>query len=613
MALLNNGFRCIYYYSLMLCWLFSVSYVYAADIQAIKSPAFIQQEQLIKKIIQDLDVYQKKLEQLAKNSQDLDVKYSQEFERYKDLIANFTKDIVEHQETIVGLEGKNDAEFNHYKDLITSISEDIAEHQRKLKGLDVTVADIQMKTRGYDKNQKNINKAIDVLEKDMKDVRFKTASINKQKALIEENSIRLYEVLVDVRARYEYLFSEFKQLKLAQELYNGNLYQDKNKVTDTSLGASTLQQFLSIIFLFFIPLAFSFRQTKNMILKDGMLLHQTPILITAGVLLGYFMVGYGLMYGDSLEGFIGISNSLFLPIISPVVAPIVSPADALYQVSFVLLAAMVVSQIVGQELSSAKHLVLALFVSIVLIPVFGHWVWADEGWLAANGFIDEMGAIVVNTLPAWFAFVILYQRRGMLEITTKKMDVIPLYQANQVILLWLVWFGLVLNTASDRQDVLPHIILNVFLAGAAGSLGGFFYHAFFHADASRISRASGGFMSGLVAIAGCAHAVVFPGALIIGVVAGVLHNLATNFLRKHFLREVSQANAAQLIAIHGFCGIWGAISLALFGSADGFGGVNIDQLFFQLQGIMVVLIYATLLGLIVAKSPFQRRKKPQVV
>ena len=578
--LLNNSFSRIYYYVLALFGLFSLSFVYAADIQDMKSPALVEQEEMVQKIIQDLDSYQKKLEKLTQRSQDLS--------------------------------DKNSTEFDHYKELIASITVDVTEHQKRLKALEANAADFKITARDFDKNKKNINKAINVLERDMKDVRFKTASINKQKALIEENSIRLYEVLVDVRARYEYLFAELKALKIAQAAANKRVSQSRQKHNDESLDSSMVQNIFSIIFLLFIPLAFSFGQKQNIVLQDGVPQYQTSVLITAGVLLGYFMAGYGLMYGDSLEGFIGISHSLSLAIISPTVAPLVSPSDALSQVSFVLLAAMVVSQIVGPALSSAKHLVLALFVSIILIPVFGHWAWADQGWLAANGFIDEMGAIVVNTLPAWFAFVILYRRRGMLEITTKKMDAAPLYQANQVILLWLVWFGLVLNTASERQDVLFHIVLNVCLAGAAGSLSGFFYHAFFHADTSRISRASGGFMGGLVAIAGCAHAVVFPGALIIGLVAGILHNVVTNFLCKRFLREASQANSAQLIAIHGFCGIWGAISLALFGSADGFGEINIDQLFLQLQGVVVVLIYATLLGFIVAKSPFSRRKKPQV-
>lgn len=613
MALLNNNFRCTYYYGLMLCWLFSVSYVYAADIQAIKSPAFIQQEQLVKKIIQDLGVYQKKLEQLATNSQDLDVKYSQEFKRYKDLIANITKDIAEHQETIAGLGGKNDAEFNHYKELITSISEDIDEHQKKLKGLGVIIADFQVKTRGYDKNQKNINKAIDVLEKDMKDVRFKTASINKQKALIEENSIRLYEVLVDVRARYEYLFSELKQLKLAQEVYN-NVYQDKNKVTDTPLDASMLQQFLSIICLFFIPLAFSFRQTQNTILKDGVPQYQATILITAGLLLGYYTFGYGLMYGDTWSGFIGITNPIFLAMSS--LSVVVLPTDILdsiwYKTSFVLLAAMIISQIIGPKLSSVGHLILAVFVGIVLIPIAGHWVSVTEGWLLMHGFIDEMGTLLINIIPAWFALAVIYRRRDIIdEHPDNAMDRAPLYPASRAILFWLVCFGLTMNAVSASHALLS-AFLNISLAAVAGSLSGFLYHAFFHANASRISRASGGFVGGLVAIMACAQTVTFPEALVIGAIAGVLHNMVTNVLIRHFLREHWQANSAQLIAIHGFCGIWGLLAVALFGSAGGFGELNMGQLWLQSQGILVALGYAVILGLIVAKIPFQRRKKPQV-
>ena len=78
------------------------------------------------------------------------------------------------------------------------------------------------------------------------------------------------------------------------------------------------------------------------------------------------------------------------------------------------------------------------------------------------------------------------------------------------------------------------------------------------------------------------------------------------------LREIWQANAAHLIAIHGVCGIWGGLSVALFGSAGGFGEPNMGQLLIQIQGIIVALGYAILLGVIVAKRPFLRSKNPPI-
>jgi len=574
-----SGFRPCYIIGVLLLF-FSIGSLYAADI---KSDAEAEQEQLIQTIIQDLERYKRKLKNIEKKAQEA--------------------------------RKKSGTDFNDHKESIQSILNEINDQKNVISNIEKSIAAFKNKHQSYDKMMSEIKKMVDSLEDGVQEIRIRTSSLNKQKALIEANSIRLYEVLVDVRSRYERLFTELNKVK-AQQASLEKSNESSVESGTAKIDILSLQHLLSAILVFFIPLAFSFRQKNNMLLADGVPEYQVPILIMAGLFLGYCLLGYGFMDSDTALGIIGKHNPFFMAINSLDIA-ILPPQlveNLLYKVGFTLLSAMIVFRIVGQKLSSIGHVALAFFIGAVLVPVFGHWVWHEQGWLATMGFMDEMGAVVANMMPVWFACAVLYRRR-FIEVEPQQVDqtsteMKAVYPASQVLLLGLAWIGFVLGTASGGELIFS-ALANVMLAGIAGSLSGFFHHAFFHTDASRVTRASGGFLSGLVAIAACAQTVTFPEALVIGAAAGVLHNIVTNRLRATILPEAWQATPAHLVAIHGICGIWGALAFALFGSAGGFGAPNIGQLMNQGLGIIVALGYGVLLGLLVGKWPFSSRKRPQ--
>jgi Amt family ammonium transporter len=142
-------------------------------------------------------------------------------------------------------------------------------------------------------------------------------------------------------------------------------------------------------------------------------------------------------------------------------------------------------------------------------------------------------------------------------------------------------------------------MLNASLAASAGGVTAFLHYVFFHTDKSRMARGLGGFVSGLVAIAACAQNVTFAEAAFIGAVAGLLQNIAYNFLRKHFLQEVWQIQAAYLVAIHGVAGIWGALCFALLGTDGNFSSPDMPQLVTQIKGVVVAIIYSSIMARIV--------------
>jgi len=554
----------LFRFLLIVCSLISVNLAYAVDAQ--------EQQASAQKLLVDLENYQVRLKEIEQDSRNLSTKTQTEFENYDELIQGLTQDI--------------------------KISE------KNIQSLERFASELKSKNRLNEEERKDLAVTVDTLMEEVKDVRFKTSTLGEQKDLIEENSTRLYEVLLDVRARYGHLFAELKKLEDQQADFVRALTK-KNQEAEESVSVSplTLKNLFFISFVFFIPLAFSLRD-RDIASRDVVLI------ITISAILGYAVLGFGLKYGDSSTGWISFSNPLLMSLISSdVVVP--DPGlitDFLHKMSFILLPVLIIACIINHQFSGLAHMIFAFLVSTVLVPVFGYWVWGNDGWLAQQGFVDSMGSVVINMVPAWFACMVLYRRRSV-WIKPKHAQ-LSAYSTASALLLLLGWFGLALNSSVESGDIF-RILLNILLAASMGGICGFAYHAFFESDpVSRSHRLTGGFVAGLVAIAACADVVTFLEALSIGAVAGILHNIAINLLRKTVLQPSWQAPAAQLIAIHAMGGLWGALAVGLFNSAGGFGELDTNLILVQLKGIGIALAYSTVLGLLLGKLPFLSKKQP---
>lgn len=543
-----------------------VNLTYAADIQEDQVAAFTKQEQLVQKIMDDLERHQARLKAVEQDGRDLSA--------------------------------KNRTELEYYKELTESLTQDIQASEKDIQNLEKSMAEFRSKHRTYEKEKKNLVGTVNTLTTGVEEIRFKTSVLDKQKGLIEDNSIRLYEILVDVRARYEYLFAELNTIKGQQtDFAQLLLEQDQEQADSVSVSPLMLKNLFFISFIFFMPLAFALRY-QDSASRDIVLI------VTTSAILGYAILGFGIKYGDSSSGLFSFSNPLLLSLVNiDVVIPDADLiTDFLHKMSFILLPVLIIACIVNQQFSGIAHIITALLASAVLIPVFGHWVWSDSGWLAGQGFTDGMGSIVLNMIPAWLACMMLYRRRSV-WIKPKQIQ-LSAYSTASALLLLLGWFGLALN-AFEQSEAIFNILLNILLAASTGGLCGFAYHAFFVADpVSRAHRLTGGFVTGLAAIAACAHVVTFAEACSIGAIAGVVHNVAINVLQKTVLQPTWQAPVAQLVAIHATGGLWGALAVGLFGSAGGFGEPDMDQMMAQLQGIGAAVVYSTLLGLLLGKLPF---------
>jgi Amt family ammonium transporter len=513
---------------------------------------------------------------------------------------------------------------NHDKSIRKSIKND--------KTINSTLESINQKLidayKRLDANKESITSnysKIDNLDKEIltraREIRANTSDIIAQKTLIEDNSIRLYEILIKSANLAD------KTKKLEQALKKIDKSDSKLELkNEIYISINQLWHLFSAVLVIFYPLAFVLSSRRNhfrlLANSDGVTQHQGITLVTLAVFLGYFALGFELMYGSTNSGWIGMPSYLVNePQSSSILNPgILSSNFMLQQIGFSLLAAMIAYIAVGRQLSSLKHLFLALFIATIIIPIFGHWVWSghfiadNKGWLETKGFIDQGGAIVANTLSAIFAlFIVIKLGKSYFPTDIEKEGshpIHPIYSSSSVFLLWLAWLGFTTGNLSIADEKIALVMLNIGLAGSTGGLTAYVHYRLFYSQNNGISQETSGFVAGLVAIAACAQSVTHLEAIAIGAGAGLLQNIGYYFLRKYFLPYQWQRKTSSLVAIHGIGGIWGGICVALFATDGDFSSPNLNQLTTQLIGIGSVIIYSFIMAKITLFF-LQFRKKSQ--
>ena len=262
------------------------------------------------------------------------------------------------------------------------------------------------------------------------------------------------------------------------------------------------------------------------------------------VAIGYFLVGFALMFGSSQGGMFGTSFFALEDINSS------GSGFFLFQLAFAATSVTIVSGAMAERTGFMTYLIASVCVGTLIYPVVGHWVWGgiyitegNTGWLQKLGFYDFAGATVVHGTGAWVALIgvwMLGPRLGRYDTVTGKFNTFEGYNLPYailgVIILWLGWWGFnggsTLAVEKDGKMLLGDVILNTSLAAAGGGLAGFFHSFFFQAKADINEKLLGSILGGLVAITASASIMSPVLAILIGLVAGVLHNYSYDLILK---------------------------------------------------------------------------------
>jgi Amt family ammonium transporter len=159
----------------------------------------------------------------------------------------------------------------------------------------------------------------------------------------------------------------------------------------------------------------------------------------------FWLLGYTLMYGEDLGGFVG-KISLFFG--SDEINGVPDKASLMFQTVFAATAATIVSGAVAERTKFTSYIVFSIAITAVIYPISGHWVWGG-GWLStmATPFHDFAGSTVVHSVGAWVGLAgatVIGPRLG--KYTKEgKARAIPgqnlALGALGVFILWFGWFG----------------------------------------------------------------------------------------------------------------------------------------------------------------------------
>jgi ammonium transporter, Amt family len=320
--------------------------------------------------------------------------------------------------------------------------------------------------------------------------------------------------------------------------------------------------------------------------------------------IGFFMVGYGLMFGASAFGLLGTSNFFLGDITLGGKVDNWRFANLMFQVVFAATAATIVSGAMSERAKFIGYLFYTLLISALIYPVVGHWIWGG-GWLAQRGMIDFSGSSVVHSVGGWvsLAGVLVIGPRLGRRNRDGSVNIIPGHNIPLVglgvFILWFGWFGFNTgNTLSATNPSIALIAVNTIMAGACGALCTMALTWRIEGKPD-VAMTLNGVLSGLVSCTGSV-AIINPfSAAVIGSAAGCILYFAWQAFTRWGIDDPVGA-----IPVHGVNGIWGTLAVGLFAqdkyvqnslgyTANGllFGG-GFDLLGIQALGAISVFLWA---------------------
>lgn len=322
----------------------------------------------------------------------------------------------------------------------------------------------------------------------------------------------------------------------------------------------------------------------------------------------FLVVGFGLMFGESLGGFVGITGFIDPTNLKIGAFEALSPSVFIFfQTVFCATAATIVSGAMAERTKFSAYLVYTLIISLVIYPISGHWIWGG-GFLSQMGFIDFAGSTAVHSVGGWAALmgaITLGPRIGKYNADGSANAIpghnIPLGTLG-VFILWFCWFGFNPGSSLEAAGYVGHIALTTNLAAAAAAITTLFvtWKRYGKPD---ISMTLNGVLAGLVAITAGCHIISLYGAILVGIVAGIIVTFGIEIIDK----KLHIDDPVGAVGVHCFNGVWGTIAVGLFAThtpalMDGplglFYGGGIDLLITQLIGVICVAVWVCATSLI---------------
>lgn len=322
----------------------------------------------------------------------------------------------------------------------------------------------------------------------------------------------------------------------------------------------------------------------------------------------FIVIGFSLLLGEDLLGFIGKPGfDIFTAYDN------FNFSSFVFNLVFCATTATIVSGAMAERTKFLSYCVYSGVISALVYPIEAHWIWGG-GWLSQLGFHDFAGSCCIHMVGGISAIIgakILGPRIGkfvkdengkVVKVNAFPGHSIPL-GALGVFILWFGWYGFNGAACTTIED-LGSVFLTTTVSPAIATVTCmvFTWIKYGKPDVSMCLNAS---LAGLVAITASCDVTDAAGAIVIGIVAGLLVVFGV-WLLDYKLHIDDPVGA---VAVHMMNGIWGTIAVGLFATskapgyaiaiesgaikAEGlFYGGGFTQLGLQLLGFVSVAAWA---------------------
>ncbi|MEK9866691.1 MAG: ammonium transporter [Betaproteobacteria bacterium] len=341
-------------------------------------------------------------------------------------------------------------------------------------------------------------------------------------------------------------------------------------------------------------------RAKNML---SVLMQVFAIMAVMSIL--WAVAGYSLAFTEGpFNSIIGGFDKAFLAGITPdtLSGTIPEYVFVTFQLTFACITpALIIGSFAERIKFSAVLWFTSLWLFLSYIPIC-HMVWGG-GYLGGKGAMDFAGGTVVHinaAIAGLVGCILLGKRLGFNKEAMPPHNLV--FTMVGAALLWVGWFGFNVGSELAADGTAGLVLINTQLATAGAVLGWLFIEWMSRGKPTMLGGASGA-VAGLVAITPACAFVGPMGAIILGLIAGVLCFWACTKIKSAFGYD----DSLDVFGVHGVGGIVGAIGAGIF-AAPGLGGGGFaegvtmgSQLFVQIEGVVITIVWSGVVSLILFK------------